>query len=63
MNYMTGQSLMYLASLVAGIFVFTTLIIFLVGGEITYGSGASTKTYTIEGISTVMGKTLTRNGN
>lgn len=62
MNYMTSQSLMYLLAVIAGVIMFSILMLFMVGGSFSYGQGNDAQEFKIESITEVAGKNLTRNG-
>lgn len=58
MNYMTGQSLMYLMATVVAMIMLSVLILFMVGGRFSYNNGE----VKVDGITKIVGQTLTRNG-
>lgn len=58
MNYMTGQSLMYLMATVVAMIMLSVLILFMVGGSFSYNNGE----VKVDGITKIVGQTLTRNG-
>lgn len=58
MNYMTGQSLMYLMATVVAMIMLSVLILFMVGGSFSYNNGE----VQVDGITKIVGQTLTRNG-
>lgn len=58
MNYMTGQSLMYLMATVVAMIILSVLILFMVGGSFSYKDGE----IHVDGITKIVGQTLTRNG-
>lgn len=54
MNYMTGQGLAYLMALIVAVIAVSVMVLFIVGGNL---NGVE-----IQGISKLMGQTLTRSG-
>lgn len=58
MNYMTGQSLMYLMATVVAMIMLSVLILFMVGGSFSYNN----KEIHVDNVTKIVGQTLTRNG-
>lgn len=58
MNYMTGQGLMYLMATVVAMIMLSVLILFMIGGNFTYNESE----IHVDGITKIVGQSLTRNG-